>query len=82
MGLWSGAGRRSDHGMEEPEGGCWRRQSGAACTEEQVGCSSKITRFYKEGDCSRETCDTGFTGTSLGLSRLGQNKSENIGRHP
>lgn len=50
--------------------------------EEQVGCSSKITRFYKEGDCSQETCDTGFTGTSHGLSCLGQNKSENIGRHP
>lgn len=33
-----------DHEMEELEGGCWRRQSGAACTEEQVGCSSKTPR--------------------------------------
>jgi len=32
-----------DRGMEEPEGGCWRRQSGAAHTEEQGGCSSKTT---------------------------------------
>lgn len=65
------------------DGPGWREDAGGGRAELRAP-RSRLTAAAKphEGDCSWEIGDIGFMGTSHCLSRLGQNKSKSMERHP